>query len=220
MILMPNNNSHAHLLSVAFPGQWGQLMSPAGKRDPRNLPWALDNGMFSAWKPLEYKKDLPLEAFLEHWDGRLFLQFLDWAQQYHQPRFVVVPDVPGNSTATIHRFKVWRPAVEQRGFQPAIAVQDGMAPDDVPPGVVCFVGGSTEWKWKNMELFAAECDRVHVGRVNRERRLWQCYRAGVESIDGSGFFMGDQRQLAGIMRFCRRVSCGLSEHDQQQLQLL
>ena len=166
MILMPNNNSNAHLLSEVFPGQWGQLMSPTGKRDPRSLPWAMDNDMFQAWAKLGYQIGLEIESFLEHWSGEAFNEFLDWAIQWHWPRFVVVPDVPGNAAATIRRFAQWVNAIVRRGFQPAIAVQDGMSPSDVPDGVVCFVGGSTEWKWANMERFAGECERVHVARVN------------------------------------------------------
>ena len=36
---------------------------------------------------------------------------------------------------------------------------------------------------------------MHVGRVNTERRLWQCARLGAESCDGTGFFRGDPVQL-------------------------
>ena len=216
---MPNNNSFAHLLAVCFPGQWGMLMSPDGRRDPRSLPWAMDNSMFGAWAKLGYAVGLKVEPFLEHWSGNTFHEFLDWGLRFHRPRFVVVPDVPGNSKATLERYKCWAGAVERRGYQPAMAVQDGMTPADVPAGVVCFVGGSTEWKWKNVERFAGECERVHVGRVNTARRVWQCHRAGAESVDGSGMFRGDQKQLAGIIRYCKRIEHNLSEHDSEQLLL-
>lgn len=216
MYLMPNNHTNARGLSVAFPNRWGLLMSPDGKRNPGSLPWAIDNGMFGAWKSTGFSED-PYEI-REAWDGLAFLDMLAWAAKFEKPRFVVVPDCPGNGVETIKMFSEWR---EQLGeFQLAMAVQDGMIPSDVPPDVVCFIGGTTDWKWQNLDWFAAECPRVHVARVNTGPQMWKCHRAGVESVDGSGWFRGDQKQTQGIIRYCRRSSEGLEETDQKQLSLL
>ena len=99
-----------------------------------------------------------------------------------------------------------------------MAVQDGMEPGDVPAeaGVV-FVGGSTEWKWRTVRDWCDAFDRVHVGRVNTNGKLWECHEAGAESCDGTGWFRGDQRQLRGLIAYLERSSQGLGNHRGQEL---
>jgi hypothetical protein len=214
MIVYPANNSHAHTLELVFPGSLGILFSPSGKRKPKNLPYALDNEMFSAWAKSGFAKSM--EQQRAHWDSSAFLDALVWCgKQEKPPKWVVVPDVPGNAIETKNQFKVWLPHMEKTGFQLAMAVQDGMTPDDVPDGVVCFLGGTTEWKWQNLELFCENCPRVHVGRVNRYRHLWRCDDAGAESVDGSGFFRGDQDQLRGLITYLKE-SHGFLERIKQK----
>ena len=45
--------------------------------------------------------------------------------------------------------------------------------------------------------------RVHVARVNSERLLWMADKAGAVSCDGTGWFRGNERQLAGLERYLR-----------------
>lgn len=214
MIVYPANSSNAHVLEMVFPGSLGVLFSPSGKRNPRNLPWALDNEMYSAWLKSGFSRDMVTQR--EHWDSAAWLDAIAWAsEQLTPPRFVVVPDVPGNAAETRREFDKWRPHLDKTGFTLAIAVQDGMTPKDVPEGVVCFIGGTTEWKWDNLERFCAECDRVHVGRVNRYRKLWACHDAGAESCDGSGFFRGDQSQVRGLIAYLKEAH-GFSERLKQK----
>ena len=127
---------------------------------------------------------------------------------------IVVPDVPGNADATKRQWDKWAPKLEKKKVKLAMAVQDGMKPSDVPDGVVCFVGGSTEWKWKNVERFCADCKVCHVGRVNRYRYLWKCHKAGADSVDGSGFFRGDKTQLRGLLSYLKE-SAGFTDRKRQ-----
>ncbi len=214
MIVYPANNSHAHTLEMVFPGSLGILFSPSGKRHPKNLPYALDNEMYSAWVKSGFARDM--ESQRNHWDSAAFLDALVWVgEQDRKPEFVVVPDVPGDGRETKRQFELWLPHMEKTGFKLAIAVQDGMSPDDVPDGVVCFLGGTTEWKWNNLELFCQNCEIVHVGRVNRYRHLWRCHDAGAASVDGSGFFRGDQTQVRGLIAYLKEAH-GFADRAKQR----
>mgnify|MGYP003656587610 CR=1 FL=1 len=95
----------------------------------------------------------------------------------------------------------------------ALAVQDGMMPEDVPDDFdrengVIFVGGSTHWKLKSMKMWCDNFKRVHIARVNTESRLWKCHNAGAESVDGTGFFRGDQNQTEGLYRYLEESTKG------------
>lgn len=213
MIVMPANSSHAHTLSMVFPKRLGMIMCPSGKRTPRELPWACDNELYAAWAKSGFASTK--DAIYHHWDSAAFLDMLVWCcEQFNKPRWVVVPDVPGNARDTLREFAKWAPHIESTGLTLAMAVQDGMNPSDVPDKVVCFVGGSTEWKWANVRRFCDECERTHVGRVNRYEKLWICDDAGAESVDGSGFFRGDQTQQRGLMQYLKE-SAGYETRTRQ-----
>ena len=84
---------------------------------------------------------------------------------------------------TLRRWKSYSPIAMKYGWPLAFAVQDGMIPKDVPDDAsVVFVGGSTKWKWQTMAMWCREFRRVHIGRVNTYRRLWDCHDAGAESV--------------------------------------
>jgi hypothetical protein len=84
-----------------------------------------------------------------------------------------------------------------------------MQPGDIPKGVeVVFIGGTTDWKWRSIDLWCSSFPRVHVGRVNGYDGLIRCACAGAESVDGTGWFRGDKQQLAGLLRFLREQSSG------------
>jgi hypothetical protein len=148
------------------------------------------------------------------WDRTQFIRLLDWAAtREHKPRWVVVPDVPCDAVKTLRDYDQWEPHIRQYGFLPAMACQDGMTPADVPLGVVAFIGGSLEWKIRNVELFAAECPRVHVGRVNRLSWLWKCHKAGVESVDGTGWLRGDPLQRNRLEYYLMRAQLGMMDEQ-------
>lgn len=190
MRVMPANNTGAFRLEAKHPGRLGMLFSPGGQFDPRHLPYALDNGAYRA-----YRRG-------ERWSSMAFLRLLAWAKQLPTaPLWVAVPDVVGDAGATLREWEIWRPALAAFGWPLAFVAQDGMTPDDVPAeAAIVFLGGTTRWKWANVHRWAEACRRLHVGRVNG-RRLYQCDALGVESIDGTGWFRGDRRQLAILERY-------------------
>jgi len=202
MIVMPSNNTSAHLLDVIFPRQIGMLVCDPKKQNVRGLYWAADNSIYGAWKASGFSMDFDDQR--DHWNPRIFERFLDVAESMeNQPAWVVVPDVPGNRIETLKQFSTWAPKIERKGFKLAMAVQDGMKPSDVPRDVVAFVGGTTEWKWKEFERFCDNCKSTHVARVNGYDGLVRCRAAGADSVDGTGWFRGDQNQLKGLIRFLK-----------------
>lgn len=193
--VMPSNNSGMQIgyLAGKFPNRLGWLMSPDGwRKAPSWMPYALDNGAFGAWS-----NNRP-------WDGDKFIDHLERARRHFPPLWVVVPDVVADREATLEMWNEWHPKVSEilPGTPLAFAAQDGMTPDDVPANAdVVFVGGSTEWKWKTCRTWTANFPRVHIARVNSERKLWQCYEAGAESCDGTGWMRGGEDRIEELERF-------------------
>ena len=195
MGVMPSNNSGLAIgrLVGMFPKRLGWLIGPGGWRQPPSwMPYALDNGAFGAWE----KK--------QEWNQHAFIELLDRARKSHFPLWVVVPDVVMDKDATIEKWPVWVPQI--RAILPntplAFAVQDGMTPADVPVDAdVIFVGGSDEFKWQTLRTWTANFPRVHVGRVNSERKLWQCDDAGAESCDGTGWMRGGEDRLSELEHY-------------------
>ena len=191
MIVMPANNTGLAVgwMAGRYPGKIGHLFSPGAQRGPFSrefdIQYALDNGAFAAG---------------DNWQESSWFQLLDWAKLSGQrPLWCLVPDVVGDRLRTLRRWDIYAPQAEKYGWPLAFAAQDGMTPADVPPGAsVVFIGGTTEWKWRSVAEWCKAFPRVHVGRVNTYRRLWQCHDAGAESCDGTGWTRGDQRQARGI----------------------
>jgi hypothetical protein len=119
--------------------------------------------------------------------------------------WVAVPDVVADAEATKARWPEWSQRIRGVINAPlAFVVQDGMTVDDVPTDAdVIFVGGSTEWKWRNLKMWTAAHPRVHVGRVNSERLLWMAHDAGAESCDGTGWMRGGEDRLEELESYLR-----------------
>jgi hypothetical protein len=194
--------AYTHHWATAYPDRLGHLYSPGGQRGPwRWLPFALDSGAWSA-----HLNGTPF-------DGDAYRALLEWGAgaqsglppKRQAPLFAVVPDVVSDREGTLESWNRWAGEVAAYNFRPAMAVQDGMTPDDVPAEAeVIFVGGSTAFKWSTMETWCnAFPGRVHVGRVNTYKRLRQCQDAGAVSCDGTGWFRGDKEQLGGLYRWLR-----------------
>ncbi len=201
-LVAANSNQLLHRLANEFPGKLGWMVSPATKFfTPRPwLPYAIDNGVYAA-------HSLGIE-----WNEDSFLNLLDkYKMQRQQPMWIVVPDKVGNKDETLWLWDLYRPRLEKYGWKMAFVAQDGMVPSDVPCSAdLVFIGGSTNWKWRNVALFATSCERVHVGRVNWHDKLEYCERLGIMSVDGSGFFrQGDgprSHQLVDFISGHRRYA--------------
>lgn len=197
--IMPANNTGGiiHWLSGRVPGSIGHLYTPVCMTRPKRwLPYALDNGAFAlAVKGLPFD-DAGWDRAIEH-----------YAHHDQPPTWAVVPDVPFFATETIARWNEDAPKLSERypHIPLALAVQDGMTPDDVrglelQPSVI-FIGGTTEWKWATVPLWCREFLKVHVARVNGRRGLDICAEHGADSCDGSGWMRGRDGQLMELMSF-------------------
>jgi hypothetical protein len=200
VIVMPANNTGVRVgyLAGRFTGKIGHLYSPGAQVGPLEfIPYGLDNGAF---------------GHDDDWDENAWMHLLDWAQISGQkPLWDLIPDRVGDKAATLERWEKFAPVARLFGWPLAFAVQDGMTPKDVPKSAaVVFVGGSTDWKWRTVGMWCGYFPRVHVGRVNSYRRLWECHDAGAESVDGTGWMRGDQVQYRGLMAYLEE-STGVRE---------
>lgn len=212
MIVMPSNNSGSIVRGLAekYKGRIGWLIGPGGWREPPStIGVALDNGAFPAWV-----KQQP-------WDKKAWIKLLRIACSKCSPKWAVVPDVVTNREATLESWHKWEPVIRSEfpSLPLALAVQDGMTPADVPESAqIIFIGGSTQWKWRSLPMWSAAFPgRVHVARVNTERLLWMAHHAGAVSCDGTGWFRGDPKQLAGLIRYLELSNSNWSD---PQLQLI
>jgi hypothetical protein len=188
LVIMPTNNTgfSAGRLFGKFPGRLAHLMSaspnPKHWMEPKvGIPWALDNGVFGAWKEEREWSEEPLYSYLER-------------HQWHKPKWVVVPDWVADRDRTLKLWDEHAPALQAFGSPLAFVGQDGMTPADVPSEAnIVFMGGSTSWKWRNLPEWVDAFPRVHVGRVNSPDMLTACQALGVESCDGTGWFRSPDR---------------------------
>lgn len=205
-MVMPANNAKMIVgyLAGKYPGRIGWLLSPDGWKEPHDwLPFAFDNGAYPVW---EKGHTWDEESFYEHCNRSM--------GRHHKPRWIAVPDVVADRDGTLRSWFAHSPRVATYGCPLAFVVQDGMTPDDIPPNAsVVFVGGTTEWKWRNLNSWTSSFPRVHVGRVNTERMLWMAHESGAESCDGTGWFRGDKKQLNGLLNYLEESTNGKSQMD-------
>lgn len=207
MLVMPANATgwFWHCLARET-GRIGHLYSPGAQRGPWPwFPFALDNKAFKYWDPVANTFDhkrYDAEAMPE------WLRLIAWAAPTGLARWAIVRDVPGNAEMTLEHYERYHRVVADAEIPPAIAVQDGMKPADVralknKPAVIC-VGGSTEWKWQTVAMWAEEFPRVHLLRCNSPDKLPYLESLGVESCDGTGWNRGDRRQTSGLENWARQ----------------
>lgn len=190
LVLVANQTNRLWHYWAGRYGNLGQLFSPGAFRKPAPwLPYALDNGAYGC-----YLHGLPF-------NGDAYYRLLDKAASYEQPpMWALVPDVVADRDATLRQWEHWAPTVRQYRWPLAFAVQDGMTTDDVPGDAsVVFVGGSTEWKLRTMQMWCQTFGRVHIARVNTWPRLWAAHDFGAESIDGTGWY--HDRQAAHLEEY-------------------
>lgn len=182
MRVMCSNHSSTWYMSMCqrYPDNLGWLIGPRHWKNPQEgVAFALDNDAFQT-----FTKGTP-------YDFAAWFKFLNKvAGTRMEPLWALVPDVVGDRKKTLEQWHKYSPVIRDKGWNTALALQDGMGEDDVEdccPDVL-FVGGTTDWKWRTAHLWCQwEGGRVHVGRV-RARRLRYCQQIGAESCDGIGWF--------------------------------
>jgi hypothetical protein len=163
----------------ALPPTYGYLNVPRQGVWRREGIWACDNGAFTGFDAVAFERMLSR-----------------CRPQAAAALFVAVPDVVGDWVRTRRLWTTWSPVVRAYGFRPALVLQDGVEPRQIPwsqCGAV-FVGGSTGFKLgtlaRSIVGYARACGKwVHMGRVNSGRRYQYAASIGVQSIDGTAFSM-------------------------------
>lgn len=204
---MPSNGSGWFWHTLAREtGRLGHLFSPGGQRGPWPwFPYALDCGAYACWN----KKTNVFDR--SKWTRTVpeWIKLMRWASDSEQkPLWGIAPDVPGNGVETLEQWDLYSSILIEYGIPPAIAVQDGMVPDDVKrlahqPVIIC-IGGSDEFKWGTLTQWTSNFDRVHVLRCNSPTKLDMLEDLGVESCDGTGWCRGDRKQTQGLETWARR----------------
>lgn len=157
---------------------WRILVSARGVLRNEGLPYALDNG---AWTAFTQGEPFNVGAFEKALD--LMGAEADW---------VASPDIVGGGMRSLELSESWLPRLIDARLV-LIPVQDGLTASDVRPllgnRVGIFLGGSTEWKLSTMREWGELAREVgcyyHVARVNTRRRIDMCSEAGATSFDGS-----------------------------------
>lgn len=196
MMVMPGNDRGAWwgYLAGKYPGRIGSLISPGRWKTPTPFaPYALDNGAFTGF------------------NEQKFNSLIERARRVKPPLWVLVPDCVGSKAETLALWRTWEPRLRQLGWPLAMAMQDGMTPNDFLGEIaeVAFIGGTTAWKWRNLKMWRGL--RFHVGRVNTERHLWQAHEAGAESCDGTGWFRDAHQELPGLINYLEQSTNGTRE---------
>lgn len=179
MICYASRTGKGRNLDALRAAGWRLLISRAGRWRTEGMPYALDNG---AWSDFQNGQAFDAEAFRELVERFAFNA--DW---------IVAPDLVAGGHASLAMSVDWLPYLAQRSTLVLLAVQDGMRPEDlvdlVGPRVGIFLGGSTQWKLDQMQLWGEFCAErrayYHVARVNTVRRIYRAAAAGARSIDGS-----------------------------------
>jgi hypothetical protein len=160
----------------------GFMVSPATRWIKAHpfIPYSIDNGIYAD------------TIASREWSFQSFLALLCKAKESKvKPEFIVVPDVLYDAEKTKKQFHYYSKIIRDLGFdfRLAMAVQDGMSPQDIPSKkVVAFIGGSTRFKQEKTHTFVEAGFDVHVGRVNTLKRLLWASQLGCVSVDGSGWF--------------------------------
>lgn len=177
-------------------GLIGSIHTTAGGMPPDPaIPWCADNGCFS-------------EAFDE---GKWWA----WLTRTDPAGclFAVAPDVVGDAAATLERSTPWLPRIRALGYPAAFVLQDGQEALPVPWGDfdVAFVGGTTAFKLgAAARALVAEAKargkRVHMGRVNSQRRYTYARHIGCDSVDGTYLAFGPDTNLPAVLSWARSAN--------------
>lgn len=187
MLLCGQSNRIWHYWAGRYPGSVGLLVSPNYWRKvplDRWMPFALDNGAFTAWRDKTA------------WDVDGWRTMLRTIKLRHlTPLWAAVPDVVADAEATIRNWYIYAQEIHKLGWPAAFCLQDGMTVKDVPRDAqIVFVGGTDRWKFPNLEMWTRNFPHVHCARVTSQEMIESCERLGCQSIDGTGWFMSPDRK--------------------------
>ncbi|WP_207925847.1 hypothetical protein [Actinocrispum wychmicini] len=178
-------------------GEIGQICTPAEGRAPLDgVLWGADNGCFG--------KGYPGPAGWRAWLSR---------HAVHAERclWATAPDVLGDAAATLDRSRPHLPAICALGYPAALVAQDGLEHLTVPWADfdVLFLGGTTAWKLGPAAArLAAEAlgrsKRVHMGRVNSQRRWTYAEHLGCHTVDGTLLAFGPDTNLPRLLSWTRQ----------------
>lgn len=158
----------------------------------RGIPLAVDNGAFGAWKD-------------GYWfDEFAFLRTLSAVCRAKlKPQWIVAPDLVARGLESLQFSLKWVERMPDAPF--ALAVQDGMIPEDILPHLnrfkAIFIGGTLEWKWTTaadwIELAHSRGLPCHIGRVGSVEDLHRAEMLGADSCDSSNFNRGSSGGTCG-----------------------
>lgn len=183
MIAYASNTGTRRNLAALLDARWRILLTPANPRLPAHFRFAIDNGAWTAHRSGG------------EFDGDAFMRVVD--RHGIAADFVVLPDVVAGGMQSLALSVSWIPRLH--GMRLLLPVQDGMERTAVMkvleayPAMGIFVGGSTEYKLREMGHWGATAAMLnrwlHVGRVNTARRIRLCAEAGATSFDGTSATM-------------------------------
>lgn len=161
-----------------------------GNRRPDDVTWMADNGCFS-----------------DKWDeGRWWAWLQANAHAADTCLFAVAPDVVADAWRSHMRSYPWLAKIRKLGYPVAYVLQDNAEKHPIPWNDfdVAFVGGSTGWKLgpQARELVAEakrRGKRVHMGRVNSERRWRYAQAIGCDTVDGTFLTFGPDVNLPRLL---------------------
>ena len=166
----------------------GIMVASSATWEPRKnysrVPCALDNGAFQCWR-----RGFPFMA-------DVFRKTLSKA--YHvglKLDFVVCPDLVAMGLKSLDFSMRWAHGELESAPRLALAVQDGMTPDDVTPGyhmkpfTHIFIGGTVNWKWQTAQEWIDHAHKhglkCHIGQCGTLDRIAAAERMGADSVDST-----------------------------------
>jgi hypothetical protein len=190
-MLLLTTSAHPTMLHWAHPHH-GRLLTPrhysaAAATAAAGIGWAVDNDGYNG---------VDLDAF-----ERMVKQLAGLPGC----RFVSVPDVVGDAWLTLRAYwEEYASLVWRWQLPPAYVLQDGIEDvGDVPWGscAAVFLGGSDAFR--RSDLVRAICAHanerkrwLHIGRVNSETGLRWAAGLGADSVDGTGWAVWRNANLA------------------------
>lgn len=200
------NPSTPRVRDAMAAGLIGMMATPAqGNRIPEGVDWAADNGCGPGRTGVA--RGYP-------GDGSWFMWLKSRTpEQIARCAFAVAPDVLCDAMATLDRSLPWLPKIRALGYPAAVVAQNGLEDLIVPWDAfdVLFLGGDTAWKLgpaaRELTVEAKRNGkRVHMGRVNSERRLRYADAIGCDYADGTYIAYGPDINLPNVLAWTRGVT--------------